>query len=91
MSANPFFITTDENPNEAFGVRACSFAGQQKSADCGGQWNTWHSVSVGRSPFAPRLTVCDVHLAEAAAARKPLKAKRTRIAADVDVNGTLTL
>lgn len=72
--ANPFFITTAENPNEVFGVRACSFAGHQKSADCGGQWNTWHTVPVGRP--APRLTVCDNHLHAASAQRTITKRSR---------------
>lgn len=79
---NPFFITSDINPNEVFGVCACSFAGQQKSVDCGGQWNTWHTVPVGRP--APRLTVCDNHLLAAAATRAPgrTRNKRTRTKLD---------
>jgi hypothetical protein len=60
-------IVAEENPNEACGVRACSFAGQVKSVDCRGQWYVVPTVRVA-NPLAPRLVACEFHILEAAKA-----------------------
>jgi cellulase/cellobiase CelA1 len=62
---HPFAIT-DQNPNDLYGVPGCSFAGQQPSADCAGQWfvvPTQH-VRVANN-LAPHICVCGYHLNEA--------------------------
>jgi hypothetical protein len=72
-------VTTHDNPNEAFGVRACSFANQQKHADCGGDWYVAAPQSVRvANPLAPYLTVCENHLREAVTAFKTPTVKEVK-------------
>jgi hypothetical protein len=71
---DPFYTITEENPNENFGVRACIFAGQQKSHDCGGRWVTASFPAVRiATPFAPKASACESHLRAIVAALDDLK------------------
>lgn len=59
--------TTPENPNERYGVRACSAAGHQKHVDCDGQWT--ELLSVRAASLQPHVVICDAHLLELAKTR----------------------
>lgn len=80
MPLPPHFSVAEQNPNEHFGVRACSFAGHIKSVDCGGKWvfaPTQH-VRIA-SALAPHVCVCENHLRtalEAVAPSPPRKSPR---------------
>jgi hypothetical protein len=70
---------TDHNPNDHYGVRACSFAGQLKSNDCGGRWFSVPTQHVRvANPLAPHVCVCANHLRTALEAVAPSEPKRTR-------------
>lgn len=55
-----FTHRTPQNPNEAYGVRACSAAGHQKHVDCSGEWT--ELLGVRSALGVPHIVICDAHL-----------------------------